>query len=180
MIVVTPHVLGLMRTTKVVMLSTTFKHCQVIRRLLSKYLFVAYRREKGKPVGRGPCADLFKGEECAFYPDYPLKGKAFPACCDANGCSCECIYTCTTRHQIMELLQKKLNQTHFEKCTSSISSLDQVLDWKLEQCKKSNGSFAHRQAIKRCGKKGSDVSCARSGTCIKNRRGKDECRFCFR
>ena len=70
-----------------------------------------YRRKAGKPVGSGFCADLFMGKACPFYPDYPsprIDAKAHPACCDGKGCSCECIYQCSTRQDIFIKLQNKV------------------------------------------------------------------------
>ena len=142
--------------------------------------FLAFRREAGKPVGRGPCADLFKSEECPFYPDYPSMGKAYPACCDRKGCSCECIYTCSTRQDMFTKLANSLNDTYFNKCTTSISSINEGNEWKLEQCKKSKGSIDHRDKIKECRQRKRKVTCAKSGLCIRHKYGKDECRFCYR
>ena len=145
--------------------------------------FVAFRREAGIAVGRGPCADLFKGEKCPFSPDYPAPdtdAKAHPACCDSKGCFCECIYTCSSRQDIFTKLEKSLKLKDFIKCTTSIKSMNEGNDWKEEQCKKSKGSYDHRETIRQCNKRGVKDTCVRAGICMKNRKGTDECRFCFR
>ena len=147
-----------------------------------KSFFLVYRRKAGKSVGSGFCADLFMGKACPFYPDYPsprIDAKAHPACCDGKGCSCECIYKCSTRQDIAIMLQNNLNVPHYDNCTTSISSMNEGNDWKEEQCKKSKGGYKHRLKIRECSKRGG-ATCVKSGICIKNRKGKDECRFCFR
>ena len=148
------------------------------------FFLSAYFRDEFLSVGTGPCARIFKGESCPYFPSAPFvypRGNLYPACCDAKGCFCECIYICSTKRHLQDRLQTALNSVNFVKCNSSINTYKEGNDWKKEQCQKSKGSPYHIDAKRKCAKKKRSAVCVRAGSCFKNRNtGENICRFCYR
>jgi len=57
-----------------------------------------------------------------YYSSTLLSPQFAPACCDKSGCSCNCITSCATRHQIKVLLEANVVDHKFRGCTVNVSS----------------------------------------------------------
>lgn len=112
--------------------------------------------------GQGPCAAAFHGQQCEFFPDFPIGLKFHPACCDKTGCTCECIFQCATKDHVKTLIESSLADSDFLKCTRDVESVEQAEDWKETACQKE------------CSKR-EKISCRMEGGCIKN-----VCKFCVK
>ncbi len=126
-------------------------------------------------MGQGPCAKIFQGKHCPFYPDFPIMKKFYPACCDGDGCFCECMHKCTTVAEVNEMLELSIRSFEFEDCTREVKTLAEGNQWKTEMCAETNGTELSQEAVKKCRARGSKERCVRKGTCIKG-----ICKFCFR
>ena len=76
---------------------------------------------KNRPVGYGPCAKVFKGESCFYYPSFVVYNskRYWPACCDSQGCSCECMAFCFDERQIKMTLMHALKVQLFSNLIQS-------------------------------------------------------------
>ncbi len=80
--------------------------------------------------GTGPCSDPFYGSECEYFPEFAINVRFAPACCDATGCLCECVYQCATRPQITTLLESSLINHEFHGCNARAKSEEEGEKWR--------------------------------------------------
>ncbi|XP_059078760.1 uncharacterized protein LOC131877163 isoform X2 [Tigriopus californicus] len=123
---------------------------------------------------QGPCVKSFMGEECKYYPEFPISMKVYPACCDETGCQCECIYQCTQTDQIRVLLSTHLLEKDFLECSTQLSGRGEAQEWKENRCEETKREH-YSQMEHECARNGSGPVCIKQGTCIR-----DICKFCLR
>ena len=82
------------------------------------------------PVGSGPCAKWFKGEQCEFYPSFTIRQHFNPSCSDSKSSYCECTWFCWNNIDVIESLDSVLKRSAFHDCTTNLDSEEQALAWK--------------------------------------------------
>ena len=115
-----------------------------------------FERADSRFIALGPCSAAYLGEECPFHPVFPISLKFHPACCDGEGCACECVHQCATRGQIAALLEDSIEDEGYDGCTTDVKSEEEAERWKVEVC-------------------GEDRNCVSEGACVK-----DVCKFCYK
>ena len=74
------------------------------------------------PVGSGPCAKWFKGEQCEFYPSFTIRQHFNPSCSDSKSSYCECTWFCWNNIDVIESLDSVLKRSAFHDCTTNLDS----------------------------------------------------------
>jgi hypothetical protein len=124
---------------------------------------------------RGPCAKVFEGKECPYYPKLPMSKIFYPACCDGDGCFCECTYYCMDHQGVFTSLAMSIKDKEFDGCTTRVKTLTEAAEWKHKQCNATNNGDDYKALEKRCRKRKSKTLCVGNGKCVK-----DICKSCYR
>ena len=88
-------------------------------------------------MGTGPCAGHLhaRGQSCPYGPDLSFYPVYYPACCDADGCVCECISRCAAAPDVAEVLGGSVLDFDFRECTTEVQSEAEATQWRAEKCK---------------------------------------------
>lgn len=92
-----------------------------------------------------------------------------------DGCLCQCIFQCTTRTQIMTLLESNVVNYEFLECTTQVKSEDEAEAWKQSECDESQTGPEFQRVADECNRNGTRPACVKQGVCIRS-----VCKFCYR
>ena len=149
---------------------------------------LVFRNPDGPPIGTGPCAKHFSGTECPFYPKFAYldDNVYYPACCDYEGCFCQCISSCFTRNLLLHdflLTQEKLGFEN-DQCFENLTKVE-AIDFKpvLKKSSVRSKKFGYSVAKEECKNTPKKLTFIGTGECYESNRPNEvenACRFCFR
>ena len=99
---------------------STKKSVVYVSRITSNLIHFLVQEDPNLPVGTGPCAKWFKGEECPFYPQFTIKEKFQVGCTDAEDSYCECIWFCWNNKDVYEWFDSGLSIEKYDDCTTRL------------------------------------------------------------